>query len=367
MNESYFVFAGSLAGAFFIAFFLTGLVRSVALRLNFVDCPGERKIHCHPVPLMGGVAIWLTFNLALVAVLLTLRVTEHFGENWLLGQMYSLFGENAPAKVTGLLGGSLVIFLLGVIDDRLALKPEIKLVGQVIAASLLVLSGMRIELFVLSNVWLSAFVTVVWVVLLTNSLNFLDNMDGLAAGVSIIASFSFFLAVQPHEQFLVRLILIIFAGSVAGFLCHNLSPARIFMGDAGSMFCGYVLASVGIMGTFHVESTPSPIAVIAPILALSVPLFDTFSVVYLRWRSGQSIMKGDKRHFSHRLVDLGMSQKQAVQFIYLVAAVSGLGGALLGRIGMRGALVILCQMVGIYLLIVLLMNAGKNGKKNGTH
>jgi UDP-GlcNAc:undecaprenyl-phosphate GlcNAc-1-phosphate transferase len=367
MNESYFVFAGSLAGAFFIAFCLTGMVRRLALRLNFVDNPGERKIHSHPIPLMGGVAIWVTFNLALVAVLLTLWLSEQFGQNWLLGQLYLLFGENAPAKVTGLLAGSLVIFLLGVIDDRVALKPEIKLIGQIIAAVLLVLSGMRIELFVLSNVWLSALITVIWVVLLTNSLNFLDNMDGLAAGVSIIASFSFFLAVQPHDQFLVRLILIIFAGSVAGFLCHNLSPARIFMGDAGSMFCGYVLASVAIMGTFHVESTPSPIAVAAPILALSVPLFDTFSVVYLRWRSGQSIMKGDKRHFSHRLVDLGMSPKQAVEFIYLVAAVSGLGGALLGQIRVEGTLVILCQMAGIYLLIVLLMNAGRNGKRNGIH
>jgi len=249
------------------------------------------------------------------------------------------------------------------VDDLKALSPEIKLVGQIAAAGALVLSGMRVELFVLSNAWVSGFVTIVWVVMLTNSLNFLDNMDGLCGGVSVIAALSFFLAVQPHEQLLVRIILVVFAGAVAGFLYHNLSPARIFMGDAGAMFCGYILATVAIMGTFHVAETPSRIAVAAPLLALSVPLFDTASVIYIRWQRGESIMKGDKRHFSHRLVDLGMSPRQAVEFIYLVAAVTGLGAALLSQVGRAGTLIIIGQTVGVFLLIVLLMNAGiRNGR-----
>jgi UDP-GlcNAc:undecaprenyl-phosphate GlcNAc-1-phosphate transferase len=162
--------------------------------------------------------------------------------------------------------------------------------------------------------------------------------------------------------------LMIFAGSMGGFLYHNLSPARIFMGDAGSMFSGYFLASVAIMGTFHVADTPSRIAIAAPLLALSVPLFDTLSVIWIRLRVGHPIMRGDKRHFSHRLVDLGMSPRQAVYFIFLVAGVVGLGGALLPLLDQKGTLIILAQTVGVFLLIVLLMNAGKRGNGGtGSH
>jgi len=314
---------------------------------------------------MGGVAICLSFYLVLFLILLMLRLTHQFGNEWLARQFDATFGENSIAKMTGLFAGGFLVFLLGVVDDLKVLKPEVKLVGQIAAALVLVLSGMRIELFVLSNVWLSSLVTVLWVVMLTNSLNFLDNMDGLTGGVSVIAAFSFFLAVQPYDEYLVRLVLMVFAGSVAGFLYHNLNPARIFMGDAGAMFCGYILASVAIMGTFHIETTPSRIAVAAPILALSVPLFDTLSVVFIRWRHGESIMKGDKRHFSHRLVDLGMAPRQAVEFIFLVAAVTGLGGALLSQVSPQGTFIILAQTLGIYLLIVLLMNAGNNRNATG--
>jgi len=212
---------------------------------------------------------------------------------------------------------------------------------------------------VLSNVWVSAVVTVFWVVMLTNAMNFLDNMDGLCGGVSVIAAFSFFLCLQPHEDQLVRLLLVIFAGAVGGFLWHNLSPARIFMGDAGAMFNGYLLATVAVLGTFHLEGEGSRIAVAAPVLALSVPLFDTFSVVYIRWRNGESVMMGDKRHFSHRLVELGMSPRQAVEFIFLVAGVVGLGAAMLPHLNREGTAIILAQTCGVFLLIVLLMEAGK--------
>jgi UDP-GlcNAc:undecaprenyl-phosphate GlcNAc-1-phosphate transferase len=362
-NKWYIVFACVLVGTFLFSTLLTEFIRRMALRFGILDHPGERKVHQEPIPLMGGAAIVATFYLMILACLLIPRSLHGFGDIWLAERFLAGLGDDAITKLAGVLAGSFLIFLLGVVDDLKALKPEIKLVGQIAAASVLVLSGMRIELFVLSNVWLSALVTIVWVVLLTNSMNFLDNMDGLAGGVAVIAAFSFFMAVQPHEQLLVRLILIIFAGAVAGFLYHNLNPARIFMGDAGAMFCGYILATVAIMGTFHTVDTPSRIAVTAPLLALSVPLFDTASVVYIRWRRGESIMKGDKRHFSHRLVDLGMTQRQAVEFIYLVAAVTGLGAALLPQAGQGATLIILAQTAGIFLLIVLLMNAGKrNGR-----
>ena len=358
----YFVMAAALAASFLISVLLTDVARRAALRWSFLDQPGERKVHSAPVPLMGGVAIWASFYVVILGTFAVLALMSQHGNDWLLSQFDATFGDNGSVKLAGLLAGGLVIFVLGVVDDLKILSPEVKLAGQIVASLVLVLSGMRIEMFIFRNIWISSALTVLWVVTLTNSLNFLDNMDGLAGGISVIAAFSFFLAVQPFEQYLVRLVLVVFAGAVAGFLYHNLSPARIFMGDAGAMFCGYLLASVAIMGTFHIESTPSPIAVAAPLLALSVPLFDISSVVFIRWRHGESIMKGDKRHFSHRLVKLGMSPRQAVEFIFLVAAVTGLGGALLSRLSQRGVLIVLAQTVGVYLLIVLLMNAGK---KNG--
>ncbi len=368
MNQDwYFLYACVLGAAFVLSLLLTEVVRRVALRLRILDHPGERKVHVKPVPLMGGVAICITFYVVIFGAYLCMRYGMCLSPLGVLGQFLDDLGANAGTKITGILVGAFLIFMLGVMDDLRALSPEVKLIGQVAAALVLVLSGMRIRMFLFEdNVWISCAVTMLWVLTLTNAMNFLDNMDGLAGGVAIIAAFSFFLAVQPFEDQLVRLIVMVFAGSVAGFLCHNLNPARIFMGDAGSMFCGFMLATVAIIGTFHLSDTMSPIAVGAPLLALSVPLFDISSVVFIRWRKGESIMKGDKRHFSHRLVRLGMTQSQAVEFIFLVGAVTGLGAALLSHVGLAGTVIILAQTVGVYLLIVLLMKAGNKAPESMT-
>mgnify|MGYP000428854142 FL=1 len=357
MQQHYFLYLYTLSASFLLALGLTYLMRRLALRWDFLDHPGDRKIHHSPIPLLGGVAIVATFYIMVFGHMFLFAVMDQYGPAWIERNLSSHFGENSGLKLAGVLLGGLMIFVLGVVDDMKVLRPWTKLLGQIAAAAVLVLAGNRIEMFVLSNWWLSAFATIFWVVLIVNSMNFLDNMDGLCGGVSIIAAYSFFLCLQPHEDQLVRFLLIIFAGSVAGFLYFNLSPARIFMGDAGAMFNGYFLATVAVLGTFHVETTPSRIAIAAPLLALSVPLFDTISVVFLRVRSGQNIMLGDKRHFSHRLVDLGMSPHQAVAFIFLVAGVAGLGGALLPLMDLGGTLIILAQTAGLFLLIVLLMNA----------
>ena len=358
-ERPYLTYAYLLALSFVLAVGLTYLVRHVAARWNIMDHPGVRKIHRDPVPLLGGVAIVTTFYLVILGHMLLLALMNRFGIAWIEENLLSYLGKDSTTKLTGILAGGFLIFLLGIVDDLKALTPWLKLVGQIAAASVLVMSGLRIELFVLSNPWIAAFATVFWVVLLTNSMNLLDNMDGLCGGVSVIAAFAFFLCLQPYEDLLVRLLLVIFAGAVGGFLWHNLSPARIFMGDAGAMFNGYFLATVAVLGTFHMEGEGSRIAVAAPILALSVPLFDTLSVIYIRWRSGESIMMGDKRHFSHRLVELGMSPRQAVEFIFLVAAVAGLGAALLPVLDTEGTVIIVAQAFGVFLLIVLLMEAGK--------
>lgn len=212
--------------SFVISVGLTYLMRRLATRLNFVDHPGERKIHREPVPLMGGVAFVLTFYIVVVGHLCAVLLMEEFDLSWLEVHLTAFLGAGSKVKIAGILLGTFMIFVLGVIDDLKVLTPWTKLFGQVAAAVVLVASGNRIEMFIFSNFWLSAAVTIFWVVLLTNSMNFLDNMDGLCGGVSIIAAYSFFLCLQPHEDQLARFLLMVFAGAVAGFLYHNLSSPR---------------------------------------------------------------------------------------------------------------------------------------------
>lgn len=368
MTNWYLIYVYAFGVSWALSLGLTAVVRRLAIRLNVLDHPGERKMQNAPMPLLGGVAIWITFWAVVGVHFLLIPPASQMGFSWLESNVLAFLGHGVRMKLAGMAAGGLLVFVLGVVDDLVALRPEVKLVGQILAALALVLSGIRLDLFIPDvldhTVWAhlaSGAVTVVWVVMMMNSMNFLDNMDGLCAGVSVISAGSFFLCVFSQEEYFVCLLLAVFAGSVLGFLFHNFNPARIFMGDAGAMFCGYILATVAILGTFYTAKMPSRISVAAPLLALSVPLFDTLSVVYIRWRSGESIMKGDKRHFSHRLVELGMTPRQAVEFIYLVATVAGLGAALLPHVGKLGTVVIVIQTIGLFSLIVLLMRAGKAG------
>jgi len=363
MRNWYLIYVYVLSASFVISLVLTGVMRRLALRWGMLDHPGERKIHTEPVPVMGGVAICATFYVVIVGGLLLLKPVRELGFSWLEANVLAFLGKGVRWKLLGIGAGGLVICALGVVDDLKMLSPEKKLVGQIAAAGILVLTGVRLDLF-FPNTWFSVAVTILWVVMMTNSMNFLDNMDGLCGGISVIAALSLFLCVFPREEYFVCLLLMVFAGSVGGFLYHNLEPARIFMGDAGAMFCGYILSTVAVLGTFYTAQTPSRISVIAPLLALGVPIFDILSVVYIRWRSGDSIMKGDKRHFSHRLVQLGMTRRQAVEFIFLVAAVTGLGAAQMSHVGTMGTVIVIAQTIGVFCLIVLLMNAGK--KSRGT-
>ncbi len=371
MVNWYLIHAYAFGLSLVLAAGLTALVRRAALRWQVLDHPGERKMQSEPMPLLGGVAIFATIYLVVAVHLAFLGGASRLGLPWLDTNVLTRLGPGMGLKLVGLGVGGLIVFVLGLVDDLVALKPELKLLGQILAALVLVFSGIRLDLFIPDVLatngwapWLTGAATVLWVVMLMNSMNFLDNMDGLCAGVAVIAAASFFLCFLPQGEHLLCGLLAVFAGSVAGFLFHNFNPARIYMGDAGALFCGYLLATAAVLGTFYTGQMSSRIAVSAPLLALSVPIFDTLSVVYIRWRNGESIMKGDKRHFSHRLVELGMTPRQAVEFIYLVAGVAGLGAVLLPRVGQLGTLVILAQTIGLFSLIVLLMNAGAGPAKD---
>jgi UDP-GlcNAc:undecaprenyl-phosphate GlcNAc-1-phosphate transferase len=339
---------------------LTVVARAVSHKLRIYDHPGERKLQNKPMPVLGGAAMFATFIVVTGLNLLLLRAVKGTSlvPEWAQEQILGFLGGAVYRKLIGLFVGALVIFLVGLVDDLRHLSPGIKLFGQIVAGLVLVLSGIRLELFI-PNAVLGGILTIFWVVLMTNAVNLLDNMDGLAAGVTAIAAAIFFLAVAPLGQTFTSVIFLMVAGTMVGFLFYNFKPATIFMGDAGSMLCGYVLASLAVLGTFYTASSPTRVAVVTPVLALGVPIFDTLAVIYIRVRNGESIVRGDKRHFSHRLVDAGMTQKEAVVFIYLVAAVVGLGATLLSGLGTTGVIAVIAQALGVFAIVSLLMANNK--------
>lgn len=278
----------------------TPLLRRLAPRLGFMDQPSVRKLHSVPIPRLGGMAIYLAFLITLLA----------FEDRYNISQLLSI-----------VLGATLASFL-GLWDDRRPLPPWLKLIGQTIAAGILVISDVRISLFPWPT--LNVLATLLWVVGLTNALNLMDNMDGLAAGVAAIAAGFFLLLAAGSSQYLVGALAAALLGACIGFLFYNLNPAQIFMGDSGSLFIGFMLAAVGIKLRFPQNITA--VTWMIPVLVLGLPIFDTGLVIISRLRRGVNpLVTPGKDHLSHRLVARGMTQREAVLTLYLV---SGLLGAL---------------------------------------
>ncbi|MEJ2732399.1 MAG: MraY family glycosyltransferase [Anaerolineae bacterium] len=286
------------ASALLLAIGGTPIARRIALRLGVIDQPNARKIHINPIPLLGGVAIYGSFIAALLL----------FGNRYRLNELVSI-----------LVGASFMSFL-GIWDDRRGLPPLLKLLGQFLAASILVLTGVRIGTF--SWEPLNIAVTLGWVVVITNSLNLLDNMDGLSGGIGATAALFFLLLAAMNDQYLVGALSAALVGACLGFLVYNFNPASIFMGDAGSLFLGFILAAVGIKLRF-----PEGIEIVTwmvPVLILGLPLFDTALVIISRLRRGfNPLTTPGKDHTSHRLVAMGYTRREAVLICYLVSA--GLG------------------------------------------
>jgi len=286
------------ASALVMAIGGTPLIRRVALRLGIIDQPNARKIHVNPIPLLGGVAIYVAFIAALLL----------FGNRFRLNELVSI-----------LIGASLVSFL-GVWDDRRGLSPLLKLAGQLLAASILVLTGVHVGTFPWEA--LNVALTLAWVVIITNAMNLLDNMDGLSGGIGAIAAIFFLLLAAMNDQYLVGALSAALVGACLGFLVYNFNPASIFMGDAGSLFLGFILAAVAIKLRF-----PEGIQIVTwmvPVLILGLPLFDTALVIVSRLRRGfNPLTTPGKDHVSHRLVALNYTRREAVLICYLVCA--GLG------------------------------------------
>jgi UDP-GlcNAc:undecaprenyl-phosphate GlcNAc-1-phosphate transferase len=287
------------AGAIVLAIGATPLARWLGPRLGVMDAPEERKVHRHPVPRLGGIAIYL--------VVLAVAV--------LLGERYNF------AQFGTILIGATGVSFMGLVDDRWGLRPLVKLVGQILAALLLYFNGIYVGTF--GQPFLDGVATVVWVVVITNALNLLDNMDGLAGGVAAIASAHFALMCFFSGQYLVGALSIAVLGACLGFLVYNLSPANIFMGDSGALFLGYVLAAIGIKLRFPDNVTF--VTWMIPVLVMGLPVFDTTLVIVSRLRRRRNpLTTPGKDHVSHRLVAAGMTQREAVLTLYVVSFALGL-------------------------------------------
>ena len=292
------------AGALLIAFGATPLARRIAPRLGVMDIPGPRKVHARPMPLLGGAAIVL----ASIATLLIFENRFEF------------------QQLIGILFGAAWVSLLGIFDDRWGLRPILKLLGQVLAAGILIISGVKVQ--VLPSDIINIGITLVWIVGLTNSLNLLDNMDGLSGGVAAVGAAFFMVMAAVSKQTYVGALAAALLGAALGFLIYNFNPASIFMGDTGSLFLGYMLAAIGIKLRFPENVTF--VTWMVPVMVMGVPIFDTTLVFISRLRRGKNpLTTPGKDHTSHRLVAMGFTTREAVMIHYLLGGAFGMAAILI--------------------------------------
>ncbi|HIY32463.1 MraY family glycosyltransferase [Evtepia sp.] len=342
--------AAALVVALLISFIATPVVKSLAHWVGAIDVPKDnRRMHKHPIPRMGGLAIFLGF---LLSALIFVPMDE---------------------ANRGMLLGAVVIVILGIFDDIYALPALPKLLVQIAAALIAVLHGNVIQ--VLSNpnllsenpYWslgsLAIPLSVIWIVAITNAVNLIDGLDGLAVGVATISSLTMLVIAMLVSDGMVALMMAALAGGCIGFMPYNMNPAKIFMGDTGSTFLGFVLAVVSIQGLFKFYTI---ISFAVPFLMLGLPLFDTCFAILRRLAKGQSPMAPDRSHVHHRLIDMGFSQKQAVAILYVVSAILGLSAVVLTTSGALKAMVLLCALCLAGLVSAkIFLSHNDNGKDAG--
>lgn len=349
---------GVLLVAFALSAALVPAAGFLARRYGVLDDPGPRKVHRTPTPRIGGVAVFTAFMVVVLAGYFGVPVLSRLP--WVethLAAPVAMLQEayRVEGKLVALLLGATIAFLVGLLDDVLGnrFKVGFKLAGQVLAAGVLVAGGIRTDFLYYDA--LNVALTLVWVVGVTNAFNLLDNMDGLSAGVAFVASLVLLVNAWILGEFFISLVLVALMGSLLGFLVFNWHPASIFLGDCGSLFVGFTLASLTLLQRYvsHASSTLFP--VLMPVLVLALPLLDTATVVFIRVREGRPIYVGDSRHLSHRLVSLGMRPPLAVFTIYLIALGIGLGAVGLAHADLVHALLILVQALAVVAVVLILL------------
>lgn len=326
--------------AFGFSFAATPIAYRLAFKIGAVDVPKDsRRMHKRPIPRLGGIAIVFGF---MVAICCFGRMTR---------------------ELAATLVGAAIIFVMGIIDDCKDLPAKLKFAIQIFAALVVIIGGnIRITVFTNPNIfsesqylvlpwWLSGITTVIWIVFITNAVNFIDGLDGLAAGVSAIMSVSLVFIALRIGEYSVAVIGLALMGACFGFLPFNFNPAKIFMGDSGSTFLGFILATLSIQGVFKSYAI---ISFAVPLLILGLPLFDATFAMLRRIYHGQNPMSADRGHLHHRLIDTGFSQKQTVFILYAISGVLGITAVLLAEYGSMRALILLLTVLILVLLAGLL-------------
>ena len=312
--------------AVIVAYVATPLMMKLAKLVGAIDVPGDdRRVHKVPTPRLGGLAIFLGFMAGL------------------------LYLTDIDSRMFGVLIGAAIIVTLGFFDDIKPLPAKFKLVVQMIAAIIAIRSGVRINYvsnplyfilggseFIKFGIW-SYPLTLFWIVGVTNAINLVDGLDGLAAGISTISATTLFVAALGTGRPFEALLAAILAASTLGFLPYNFNPAKIFMGDTGALFLGYMLSVISVMG---VLKGAAALSILVPIFAIGLPIFDTLFAMVRRTLSGKSMMEADKGHLHHKLLDAGMSQKQAVLTLYSISAILGFSAVALVEVTLKAAFVL---------------------------
>lgn len=339
-----------------LSFVLTPLAKKLAHKIGAIDVPkDDRRVHKTPIPRLGGLAIYL-------ATFITIFV-------------FGLMGEvTMDSSIVAIFIGASIIVVMGMVDDTKPLSAKVKLLGQIIAALVLVKGGIRIEVF--SNPFVEGYnvtslgvfsipVTVIWIVGITNTLNLIDGLDGLAAGVGAIASLSLFFVAANFVNispfyYVVMFIAVVLSGAAVGFLPYNFNPAKIFMGDTGSLFLGYMFAVLSVRGVMKGVTT---LSFVLPIVILGLPIFDTAFAIVRRSLKGQPIMQADKGHVHHRFLRLGYTQKQTVLTMYLICVALGMIAFLLSNMTSINYLKHLGYIGSIVFLLIAQISVSTGKKK----
>jgi UDP-GlcNAc:undecaprenyl-phosphate/decaprenyl-phosphate GlcNAc-1-phosphate transferase len=358
MSDRIIISAAVIVTSYLVSTGLIFPLRAAARIYRIVDVPGERKSHQTPVPLLGGLAIFGSLVIVVGSSLILLPMIQS-------NSVGAVFHSSLRAlsnyivirpKLWALFSGSLIIVTIGMVDDaRLrGLSPWLKLAAEVVAAWFLLLAGIDMDLM-RSHEYLGAILSIGWVVGITNSFNLLDNMNGLSSGTALICSSVFLVLVTFKGEFFIALLLSAIIGSTFGFFQFNARNGSIFMGDAGSLLLGYLLGALTLMARYADAETSFLLPVLAPVMLLALPIFDTLSVIVIRLCEHRSVMVGDQMHLSHRLVRMGMTPRRAVGFHFLMAFTFAVNALLMMNSRILHSFVALFQVAALASLVSILM------------
>ena len=333
--------------ALVVSYALTPSVKKLAIKIGAVDRPNARKVHTHVIPRLGGLAIYIGFMAAV------------------------LFCVPLQHELVGMLLGCTAIVAVGIWDDICNIPAKVKLVGQILAACIPIAFGIQIEwltnpfgdIIVLPEL-IAIPVTIFWIIGFTNTVNLIDGLDGLAAGVAFIASISMFLLAYNLNQFLPALVIVSMAGAALGFLQYNFNPAKIFMGDTGSMLLGYTPSVAAVLGLVKTAAT---VALVVPIIALGLPILDTTFAIIRRKMSGVPIFQPDKGHLHHRLLALGMTQKQAVLIMYFVSMILGIVALFVANVSYKTGIVTVLVVLAVIIYSAKRIGILRKSTTDSTH